>query len=193
MIKAPLPTNEAQRLEALYGLEILDTEAEEVFDNLTRLAVYICKTPIALISLLDADRQWFKSKVALTESETSRDISFCAHAILQNGPMVVPDALQDERFKDNPFVVSEPHIRFYAGAPLTTGEGFKLGTLCVIDSEPRQLSDGQLAALQVLSHQAVTLLEWRRELKSKDQSLTEEKNKRQILEDTLEKIRLLIK
>lgn len=188
-MKAPIPENEAQRLQALHEYEILDTEAEAAFDNLTRLAVYICKTPIALITLVDSDRQWFKSKIELSESETSRDISFCSHAILEPGPMVVPDTLQDERFKDNPLVVSEPKIRFYAGAPLTTDKGFKLGTLCVIDLEPREISVGQMAALRVLSHQAMILLEWRRSLLSADRALEQEQKKIQILEATLDKVR----
>ncbi len=164
-MRAPLPKNEAERLRALRQYEILDTEAEKVFDDLTRLAVYICKTPIALITLIDSDRQWFKSRVELTPSETSRDISFCAHAILQTDTFIVPDTLEDERFKTNPMVTSEPHIRFYAGSPLTTAEGFKLGTLCVIDKIPRELSHGQLAALRTLSYQVTTQLELRREIK----------------------------
>jgi GAF domain-containing protein len=191
-MKAPLPKNEDERLRALYEYEILDTEAEAAFDNLTRLAVYICKTPIALITLLDSDRQWFKSKIELSESETSRDISFCAHAILQPGPMVVPDALQDERFKDNPLVMSEPKIRFYAGAPLTNDKGFKLGTLCVIDQEPREISVGQTAALKVLSHQAMILLEWRRDLISSNRTLEQERKISQSLEETLNKVRQVV-
>lgn len=164
-MKAPLPENEAERIKALHEFDILDTGAERAFDGLTRLAAYICKTPIALITLVDSDRQWFKSRIELTQSETSRDISFCAHAILQDGMMVVPDALEDERFRHNPLVLSEPHMRFYAGAPLTTNEGYKLGTLCVIDREPRQLSDGQIAALRTLSYQVTTQLELRRQIR----------------------------
>jgi GAF domain-containing protein len=176
-MKAPLPANEAERLETLYKFDILDTEAEKSFDDLTRLAVYICKTPIALITPLDSDRQWFKSRINLTQAETSRDISFCAHAILQPGTLVVPDTLSDERFNKNPFVTDEPHIRFYAGSPLTTAGGFKLGTLCVIDLEPRVLSEGQLAALRTLSHQAMTLLEMRREIKSLQKRVSQLENR----------------
>lgn len=164
-MKAPLPKNEKERLDALREAEILDTKAEKVFDDLTRLATYICKTPIALITLIDSDRQWFKSKIEVTQTETSRDVSFCAHAILHTDTFIVPNALEDERFKDNPLVKSEPHIRFYAGSPLTTFEGFRLGTLCVIDKVPRILTEGQLAALKTLSYQVTTQIELRREIK----------------------------
>lgn len=172
-MRAPLPANEDARIEALRQYEILDTEPDEAFDNITRLAAYICGTPIALISLLDSDRQWFKSRIGLSTDETSRDISFCAHAILQPGPLVVRDALTDERFADNPLVTSAPNIRLYAGAPLTTSEGFKLGTLCVLDREPRELSDGQIAALRVLAHQAITLLDLRRSISALTRDLEE--------------------
>lgn len=165
MIKPPLPENEAERLKALYELEILDTNAERVFDGLTSLAAYICKTPMAVISLIDTDRQWFKSRHNVSETETSRDISFCAHAILQDSTFTVPDATKDERFCDNPFVTAENGIRFYAGSPLATREGYKLGTLCVVDQVPRELSIGQLAALRELSFQATSQFELRRELK----------------------------
>ena len=192
MMKAPLPENEKERLRALYECEVLDTEAEAAFDNLTRLAVYICKTPIALISLLDSDRQWFKSRIELSESETTRDLAFCAHAILGSGTMIVNDALRDERFKDNPLVVSGPKIRFYAGAPLTTKAGYKLGTMCVIDREPRQLSDGQVAALRVLGQQATLLLETRRELNFLRHLQEQERNKIRALEGTLENVRRIV-
>lgn len=181
-MKAPLPENEAERLNALYQFEILDTKAEKVFDDLTRLAIYICKTPIALITLIDSDRQWFKSRIGLSQFETARDVSFCAHAILQTDSLIVPDTLDDERFKTNPFVVSEPHLRFYAGSPLTTTEGYKLGTLCVIDNVPRKLSDGQIAALKTLSYQAMTQLELRREIISLQRLLDEEGRKLKELE-----------
>jgi len=176
-MKAPLPENEEDRLKALHELEILDTEAEESFDDLTRLAVYICKTPIALITLIDSDRQWFKSRIDLPETETSRDISFCAHAILQPGPFLVPDALDDERFRTNPLVISEPKIRFYAGAPLTTKEGFNLGTLCVIDREPRTLNREQISALKTLSNQVVGMIKLRHEIIFLNRALNEEKKK----------------
>ncbi len=162
-MKAPLPENEEGRLKALYELEILDTGTEESFDELTHLASYICDTPFALITLVDSDRQWFKSHKALAMSETSRDISFCAYAILQPNPFIVTDALEDERFRNNPLVVSDPNIRFYAGAPLTTENGLKLGTLCVLDKVPRTLSVGQIVALKVLRNQAINLINSRRE------------------------------
>jgi GAF domain-containing protein len=184
-MEPPLPENEAERLKALQQFEILDTKAEKVFDDLTRLAIYICKTPIALITLVDSDRQWFKSRIGMSQFETARDVSFCAHAILQTDSLIVPDTLQDERFKSNPLVVSEPHLRFYAGSPLTTAEGYKLGTLCVIDNIPRELSDGQVAALKTLSYQAMMQLELRREIISLRRLLNEEKRKIRELENSL--------
>jgi GAF domain-containing protein len=164
------PANEKQRLETLRGYEILDTEPEAAFDDLTLLASYVCQTQVALISLIDADRQWFKSKVGVSVSETSRDIAFCASAILQPDVFIVPDATQDERFAENPLVVSEPKIRFYAGATLMT-DGQALGTLCVVDRVPRELSPEQLEALRALSRQVVAQLELRRNLKRLQQSL----------------------
>lgn len=163
-MKPPLPDNEAARLEALHQYQILDTEPDETLNDLTRLAAYICGTPIALISLIDLDRQWFKARLGLTETETTRDVSFCGHAIMQEGPFVVRDALDDQRFRDNPLVTSQPNIRFYAGSPLMTPEGFKLGTLCVIDRVPRDLNPEQIAALRMLGNQVITQLDLRREV-----------------------------
>ena len=156
--------NEAGRLQALHQYKILDTDPEQGFDDLTLIASQICGTPIALITLIDEKRQWFKSRVGVALQETSRSISFCSHAIQHEGIFTVPDASSDARFRDNPLVQGEPHIRFYAGAPLTTPEGFALGTLCVIDYVPRKLTDEQNNALQALERQAAAQLELRRNL-----------------------------
>jgi two-component system sensor histidine kinase/response regulator len=161
---APLPSNEAERLNALHRYNILDTGPEEAFDDITLLASQICKTNIAMISLVDHDRQWFKSKVGTTMSETSRDIAFCAHGILQPEVFIVGDALADDRFATNPMVTGDPKIRFYAGAPLTTSDGHALGMLCVNSPIARTLSSEQSAGLQALSRQVVAQLELRRNM-----------------------------
>ena len=161
-ITTPLPNQEARRLKVLWQYDVLDTVAEEVFDDLVDLAAHICEAPIALISLVDENRQWFKARVGISVSETSRDISFCAHAILGKGLMVVPDATKDKRFKNNPLVTGPQKIRFYAGAPLITPDGHALGTLCVLDHEARALRPEQKQSLRVLAHHVVSQLELRR-------------------------------
>lgn len=180
-MKAPPARNEAARLEALRQYHILDTASERAFDDLTLLASHICGAPIALISLVDADRQWFKSKVGMTAAETSRDIAFCAHAILEPDLFVVPDALADERFANNPLVTSDPKIRFYAGVPLVTPDGHALGTLCVKDNVPRQLSPEQMQALRALARQVMTQLELRRNSDALASSIAELKQTQEAL------------
>ena len=157
----PTPSDEEDRRRAVTSLGVLDTPAEPAFDDLTSLAAQICDAPIALISLVDGDRQWFKSRRGLDASETPREISFCGHAIAGGGFFEVPDALADERFADNPLVVGPPHIRSYASVPLVVGGRHAVGTLCVIDRRPRRLSADQRVALEALGRQAVRLLETR--------------------------------
>jgi len=184
MPAAAKPANEAQRLQALRSFHVLDTPAEKAFDDLVRLASYICETPIAAVSFVDEDRQWFKARVGMNLPQTKRDVAFCAHAILMpNDTLVVPDATLDARFSDNPFVVDEPKIRFYAGAPLVAEDGFVLGTLCVIDHKPKELSAGQVKALSVIRNQVVRELELvrkNRELAAASQDL--EKTRQQLAE-----------
>ncbi|MBI5215748.1 MAG: PAS domain S-box protein [Ignavibacteriae bacterium] len=164
MKPAPIPINESERLQALYRFDILDTPPEVIFDDIISLASFICDTPIALLSLVDSERQWFKSRVGIQESESPRDISFCGHAIVTDDDLfIVNDTLVDERFKDNPLVTNEPSIRFYAGAKLVTHDGFNIGTICVIDKIPRKLSEQQLDALQSLRRHVMISLEYRSE------------------------------
>ncbi len=159
---ADVPKDEKKRLDALHSLNILDTESEEAWDRIVQIASKLCKTPISLVSLIDENRQWFKAKVGLGVDETSRDYAFCAHAILGSELFVVPNAKEDERFADNPLVTSDPDIRFYAGAPFDDGEGNRLGTVCVIDRQPRELDEDQVQGLQLLAEQASRLIRTRR-------------------------------
>jgi GAF domain-containing protein len=161
-MSAPVPANESRRLKVLWQYEVLDTVPEEVFDDLTELAARICEAPIALISLVDEKRQWFKAKVGISVNETSRDVSFCTHAINQTDLFIVPDATADARFANNPLVTSDPKIRFYAGAPLITPDGYALGSLCVIDKVSRELRHEQKQALRILARHVVSQLELRR-------------------------------
>ncbi len=161
---SPFPENEKERLEVIQAYQILDTEEEQDFNDIVELAAELCNTPIAIITLIDQNRQWFKAKTGLDIKETSRDLSFCAHTIHLDDVMIVPDALQDERFFDNPLVTGQPYIRFYAGMPLIGREGFKLGSLAVIDQKPRALNDRQLKYLRMLAKQGVNLLDLRRSL-----------------------------
>lgn len=163
MMIPEIPNNEKARLTELKEYSLLDTLPEDDYDNITYLASQICDTPIALISLLDSNRQWFKSVKGLGISETPRELSFCAHAINQPDEiMVVPDSRADERFQDHPFVVDDPLVVFYAGVPLVTDNGYALGTLCVIDQKPHELTDEQKKALKVLSNNVVKLFELRK-------------------------------
>lgn len=199
-MKAKLPTNEEARLERLQRYKVLDTPPEQVFDDLANLAAFICGTPIALVTLVDAKRQWFKSRVGLSAIETSRDVSFCAHAILDpENILIVPDATQDERFAQNILVTEEPKIRFYAGSPLVTDDGLAIGTLCVIDSKERRLTETQINALKIIRNQVMRELDLR--LKTADlmravaqRDLTEEalREREGMLRDLLENMTDLV-
>ncbi len=162
MITAQVPVDDEQRLEDLYSYNLLDSKPEDDYDDLVELAGFICGCPISLITLIDKDRQWFKSKRGMDNSETSRKDSFCSHAILNNEIMTVVDASVDERFHDNPLVTGKPGIRFYAGSPIISAAGYKLGTICVIDHKPKTLTAEQQKALTQLAKQVSRLLELRK-------------------------------
>jgi anti-sigma regulatory factor (Ser/Thr protein kinase) len=168
--------DERARLEALRRYRILDTDPERAFDDLALLASHICGTPMALISLVDADRQWFKARVGITTAETARSIAFCSHAIEHEHIYIISDTQDDVKFRDNPFVRGEPHIRFYAGAPLVTPDGHALGTLCVLDRVSRTLTPDQLEALDALKRQAEAQLELRRNLMDLQAALDQRDN-----------------
>jgi GAF domain-containing protein len=165
MTSYPVPANETERMAALRSYKILDTKPEERLDDLTKLAALICGVPISLISLIDTDRQWFKSKFGLDVQETPRAQAFCTHAIMQPEMFVVPDASCDERFAQNPLVTGDLHIRFYAGAPLATRDGHLLGTLCVIDREPHTLTEQQKQALEILGRMVIANIELQKDLR----------------------------
>ncbi|MAD88478.1 MAG: histidine kinase [Pseudoalteromonas sp.] len=159
MKKPIVPQDEVMRVNHLHSLNILDTGSDIDFDRLTEFVANIFCVPIALISLVDTQRQWFKSKVGLEANETSRDISFCGHAILNDEVFIVENALLDDRFSDNPLVVDEPSIRFYAGAPLKTSKGYKIGTLCIIDTQPREFRKQDIEILEKVASDIVSLIE----------------------------------
>lgn len=169
MIEAPLAKDEAERLKALFEYHVLDTETEDAYDELTELAARIMDVPIALVSLIDETRQWFKSHHGLDADHTPRKVAFCSHAILQEDAFVVSDATKDERFVDNPLVTGEPRVIFYAGIPLKTNAGHNLGTLCAIDNKPRQVSEEQIASLKIVAKQVMTQLELRKNIRAKDE------------------------
>jgi len=173
--RAPIPANEAKRLAVLQRYRILDTAYEALFDEIAAVAAKVCGTPMSAVSLVDAERQWFKARVGLKVAETTRDLAFCAHAIMDPAHLlVVNDATTDERFAANPLVTGDPNIRFYAGAPLVAPDGSAVGTLCVIDSKPRQLSVGQLDVLRQLAAHVIAIFETK-------QQLTELAERREIL------------
>ena len=188
MKESQFPFDEALRLSVLRELNLLDTAAEQDFDDITKLASQICESPVSLITLLDENRQWFKSKIGLTIDETPRDIAFCDYAIKQTGALIVPDTLHDKRFSDNPLVKGDPFIRFYAGVSIRSVNGFPLGTLCVIDRKPRTLSPQQLFALEVLSRQVEGMLALRSKIGNLEAAEEKQANFNQQFRIALEKI-----
>jgi GAF domain-containing protein len=187
MSSASLPDNERERLLALYECDILDTSRDPLFDSLTTLAAQVCEAPIALFSLIDRERQWFKSNHGLPGTQqTSREMAFCTHTILGGEMLEVPDARRDVRFAKNPLVVSDPRIRFYVGVPLRDARGFGLGALCVMDYEPRHLSSSQRLALESLARLAISLLEQRRgerKLRESEQQALEREHRQKVIAD----------
>ncbi len=181
-MEAAQPSNETERLKALAEYRLLDTEFEQAYDDITALLAHVCGCPIVLIGLIDERRQWFKSKIGIPTSENRRDQTFCQHAILQPDQMlVVDDATKDPRFADLPAVTVAGGVRFYAGMPLTTPDGLPLGTLCMADARPRQLSDEQLRVLRILARQVTSLFELRRATFNLAQALAKVKNLESLL------------
>jgi two-component system, NtrC family, sensor kinase len=196
LLPFPIPDNDAERIATLYDYNILDTLPEQDYDDLTAIAAQICGTPVSMISLVDHDRQWFKSRHGLEATETPREQAFCSHAILRpEQVLVVPDTREDDRFAHNPLVTGEMGVQFYAGAPLVTSEGHALGTICVIDQKPHQMTESQIQALQALSRQTVAQMELRRRTLALSQEVELRKRtaelavaKSQALEQTLQQL-----
>jgi len=191
MQSAKLPENEEERIKTLSDYSLLDTMPEQIFDDLTKISTEICNTSISLVTLVDRDRQWFKSKIGMDAVETSRDVAFCSHAILQEEVFVVEDTLKDERFFDNPLVTEEPNIRFYAGAPIKAANGLALGTLCVIDQKPMQLEDHKVEALVALARQVEVCIELRRQYELSNKAKKELEAKNGELASALEEVETL--
>jgi len=190
----PIPKNEDKRRQILADYKIMDSLPEQAYDDLTKLASVICNTPIALITLLDDKRQWFKANIGLDVNETPRSQAFCAHAIMDtNEVMIVEDATADERFASNPLVTANPNIRFYAGAPLVTPTGEALGTICVIDRKPRKITQTQMEALQILSREIIVQLELRKSIATLEQAVLEQEKYVEFLQEyqrDMEKVKL---
>jgi len=186
-MKAPIPANETLRLRSLQEYRILDTDPEDAYDDLVKLAAYICGTPISTVTLVDAERQWFKARVGFTHNGDPRDQSICAHAIMDDELFIVPDTTLDPRFRDFAAVLHGPKIRFYAGAQLRDRDGFNIGTLCVIDNQARELTSEQKDALTILSRQVMAQMELKRNLHDLKMSLIErdivEEAKSQLIEE----------
>lgn len=185
----PIPANEQERLSALRSLNILDTPSEPAYDDLTKLAAFVCDAPMASISLIDEDRQWFKSKVGLDLPGTPRSISFCGHAINQDDLFVVEDATKDTRFQENPLVLDTPGIRFYAGMPIISPDGFNVGTLCVLDRQPRELTEEKKVALRVLARQVASHFQIRQQVEALRESHAKRMRVEQKLRDSQAKLR----
>jgi PAS domain S-box-containing protein len=191
-MNVPIPANEDARLRRLQEYRILDTDPEKRFDDLAFLASYICQTPVAMISLIDSDRQWMKSVVGYPPLVLQRDISFCAHTILEPEMLVVEDATRDERFSKNPLVAQAPSVRFYAGVPIFSYDGLALGSLCVLDRTPRTLSNEQLEALKSLSRQVHDQLELRRNLLELKDALKEQKRSQILVQESEDRFRKIL-
>lgn len=181
-MKTPKPANEELRLKRLEEYRILDTDAEQTFDDLTFLASHVCQTPVAMISLIDSDRQWMKSTAGYPPQIVERDISFCAHTILEPDMLVIEDASRDKRFSQNPLVFQEPFVRFYAGVPIFSYDRLPLGSLCVLDRQPKQLSEDQLRALKALGRQVESLMELRRNLYEIENAVTKQNDSQKLIQ-----------